>query len=220
MHDLASFHQLAATFEQLKGVAPGLSSRREQLERLARGGWEQIQTAVEQTPWPQLRLRAFRLLESFRRHADQASELVRHAERGRVPLQPCIRDIWHDHVLYLGQEVSGFVDFGALRVDHVAADISRLLGSLVRDDPDSRRLGLQAYQAVRPLTEKELWLVDVYDRSSLLLGGMNWLQWLCVEQREFGDPGRVLCRVDEILSRLETDGRPYSANSLLERGIF
>ncbi len=53
----------------------------------------------------------------------------------KVPIQPCIGDIWHDHILFLGDGVSGLVDFGGMRADTVAGDIARLLGSLVADDP-------------------------------------------------------------------------------------
>ena len=77
------------------------------------------------------------------------------ARRMQVTAQPCIRDIWHDHVLYVGAEVSGFVDFGALRMDHVAADISRLVGSLVGDDPHRRAAALAAYAATSPLTDAD-----------------------------------------------------------------
>ena len=53
------------------------------------------------------------------------------AQRFRVPVQPCLRDVWHDHILFDGDAVSGIIDPAAARTDTVAADISRLVGSLV-----------------------------------------------------------------------------------------
>ena len=120
----------------------------------------------------------------------------------RAPRQPCIRDIWHDHVLFQGDEVSGIVDFGALQSDHVACDISRLLGSLVGGDREDWTRGLAAYQVLRPLTADELMLVDAYDQSTVLLSGMNWIQWLAIEGRVFEDEERVQNRLDQIILRL------------------
>ena len=43
-------------------------------------------------------------------------------------LQVCLCDVWHDHVLFVANEVTGIIDFGSLKVDHVAVDLARLLG--------------------------------------------------------------------------------------------
>src|SRR5207247_2663406 len=66
-----------------------------------------------------------------------------------VPLQPCLCDVWHDHVLFENDSVSGLVDYGSVKTDHVAVDLARLLGSLVGDDAPLRAAGLEAYQGAR-----------------------------------------------------------------------
>src|SRR5262249_27700803 len=108
-----------------------------------------------------------------------------------VPLQPCIRDIWHDHVLFDGDQVTGFVDFGAVRIESVAGDVARLLDSLVADDPAAWRAGLAAYQSIRRLTADELTLVPVFRASGILLAGINWLEWLFVEGRQFENVAEI-----------------------------
>ena len=90
-----------------------------------------------------------------------------------------------------------------MRSECVAGDIARLLGSLVGDDPQRRRFGLEAYSQVRPLDESERRLLGAFDASEVLLSGMNWLRWICLEGRRFDPPDRVLARLDEIVSRLE-----------------
>ena len=71
----------------------------------------------------------------IRRRAARAPSRTRSPNSNRspnipFPLQPCLRDIWHDHVLFTGDKVTGLVDFGAIDIDTPATDIARLLGSL------------------------------------------------------------------------------------------
>jgi homoserine kinase type II len=122
-----------------------------------------------------------------------------------VPLQPCIRDVRHDHVLFVGDEVTGIIDFGSARYDSVAADVARLLDEFVGDEADRRRVALAAYERVRPLDAAEHRLVDVYDHSAALLGGMLWLDWIYLEGRSFeslADVAQKLGRFSERLTRL------------------
>ncbi len=74
------------------------------------------------------------IVAGFHRCARGIAEELDAAQRFRVPLQPCFRDVWHDHILFVEDAVSGVIDPAAARTDTVAADISRLVGSLVRDD--------------------------------------------------------------------------------------
>ena len=128
------------------------------------------------------------------------------ASSRQVPLQPCIRDIWHDHVLFQGEEVSGLIDFGALRIENVATDVARLLGSLVGNDKRGWQRGLDAYAEVRPLSSDELQLAEAFDLSGTLLGGINWVQWIYLEERQFEDRGAVLGRLGEHVARLAGGG--------------
>ncbi|MEO8493974.1 MAG: phosphotransferase [Planctomycetota bacterium] len=200
---LAQFHRSAASYESRLGTPPGITSRREQLAQLCAGGANKISQAVATIARPEFNQRAASILHWFNEQAAGMQPLLESASRLRVSLHRCIRDIWHDHVLFDGDEVSGFVDFGAMRTDHVACDISRLLGSLVGSERAKWEQGLASYQSLRPLSADELVLVDAYDRSTVLLSGMNWLQWIAVEGREFDDHQRVLNRLDEILHRLQ-----------------
>lgn len=66
----------------------------------------------------------------------------------RVPVFPCLCDLWHDHVLYTGNRVTGFIDYGAMKIDHPAVDLARLLGDLVGDDDRQVTLGLRDRKSV------------------------------------------------------------------------
>lgn len=140
-----------------------------------------------------------------------------------VPLHFVMRDVWSDHVVFEGPQVSGFIDFGAARLDEPATDVARLLGSLEPLNPAHWRLGWQAYQAVNP--HVDLKRVAILDRVGTLLSALQWLQWLVIEQREFrAKPAELIARWQQYLRRLDQrtfidiDGRePGDRNGSLEQ---
>jgi Ser/Thr protein kinase RdoA (MazF antagonist) len=120
----------------------------------------------------------------------------------KLTLQPCLRDIWHDHVLFSEDRTTGLIDFGALREECVVGDVARLLGSLVRGDRGEWQTGLAAYRETRTLDGDELYLLEVFHATATLLAGMNWLRWIYLEKRTFDEPDRVLGRLDENIEQL------------------
>jgi Ser/Thr protein kinase RdoA (MazF antagonist) len=119
------------------------------------------------------------------------------------PLQPCLCDIWHDHVLFEGDRVSGIIDFASMKWDHVAVDLARLLGSMVGDDSAMWEVGLRAYRAVRSLSEDEETLSRVLDRTGTILAMANWMRWLYVDGRAFDNRREVARRLRALADRVE-----------------
>lgn len=184
--------------------APGVGERLQILRSLQRGELKQIAAALKPNVWPALYDRARYAMELFQRTAPRIEGELVGAETLAVRLQPCLRDMRHDHVLFTGDEVSGIVDFGAARRECVAADLSRLLGSLLGDDdPAGWRFAVDAYHPLRPLSEAERDLIRTFDRSGVLLGPMFWLRWIYRENRRFDSPQAVSVRFEEGLRRLE-----------------
>jgi homoserine kinase type II len=190
------------------GPSPGIAQRRTRLEHLLSGDLRSIADSIPTIAWPELESRARRVIELFPRAAPDVRRRLGEAVEHRVPLQPCIRDVWRDNVLFDGDRVAALVDFGAMRVDNVSTDIARLLGSLAGDDEAWWKLGMDAYQTVRPITVEEAQLVAAFDRSGVLLSGVQWIDWVCRQRRHFPDPGAVLRRLDEILGRLARSVAP------------
>jgi homoserine kinase type II len=122
----------------------------------------------------------------------------------RCPLQPCLRDLWHDHLLFEGDRLTGLIDYGAVSGDHVGADLARMLGSLVGDDAAGWERGLRSYRRVRDLNEHDEQLAHVLDRSSTILGLANWLRWLYHEGRAYEDLAAVARRLQALLDRIES----------------
>ena len=200
--------------------SPGLAARLAQLRELLSGAAETvpgtvsvslirshltaIRESVPGTVSPTLLSAAHEILDHFARLApDLERQLAANVDRP-VSLQPALRDIHAEPVLFVGDQVTGIIDFGAMRFETVAGDVARLLGSLVTSDPAGWQAGLAAYEAVRPLSDTERELVPLFDQSGLLLGAMNWLKWLFVEGRQFSDLARVHERLLRLLVQLRS----------------
>ena len=140
------------------------------------GELEALAAHLTSQTWPELFPTARAILAMAPDFAPAVLAVLTEAARQETLLHPCIRDIWHEHVLYEGDRVSGLIDFGSLRIESVAADVARLLGSMVLDDEEGWHAGIEAYGAARPLSPGELRLVKAFDHSTVLMSGLNWIE--------------------------------------------
>jgi Ser/Thr protein kinase RdoA (MazF antagonist) len=203
---LAAFHRAAQTFPLAESPmmrSPAIAERSRRLQALQSGGLASLAAAIQPRDWPALAERARLLVDLFPSAAQRVAKLLSDGADLLVPIQPVIRDVWHEHVLFSGDTVSGLVDFGGLKAESVAADVARLTGSMVADDPAGWQTALNGYESVRMLSPCERRLVTVFDRSSVLLSGFQWLEWIYAEGRVFEDRAAVEGRLDEILARLK-----------------
>ncbi|MGC1274895.1 MAG: phosphotransferase [Planctomycetaceae bacterium] len=214
MKTLASFHRAAESFVSAVddadwfggpnfGPAPALRDREALLLRRVIGG-ERTRLAqfVPARPNGEFAELARRSLCVFERVGESVFAEVRRAGSIAVPLTPCLRDLWHDHVLFTGDEVSGLIDPAACRRDTVATDLSRLLGSLLGDDFSRWDRAIQEYSRHRPLSPGEISLVPVLDRSGLLLSAATWLRRRYLFHQPCETP-EVIARLHETVTRLE-----------------
>jgi Ser/Thr protein kinase RdoA (MazF antagonist) len=118
-----------------------------------------------------------------------------------VRAQPCLRDVWHDHLLFDGGRLTGLVDYAAAGPDSVAADLARMLGSLVADDEEGWRVGLSAYREVAALSAGEERLARRLDRSGVVVALATWLRRLEEGDAALAEPVRR--RVEGLLARAE-----------------
>lgn len=219
MHALANWHQAAAMFQPSRenslwfgstvGVSPAITERLQLLRRLLSGGKDKVKIALnlhsnssteEQN---ELLTSATIILDAFERIAPQLMLDMERASSWKVRLQPCLRDIWHDHVLFSGDDVAAIIDPSATRTESVAADLARLLGSFLGNDTSRWQDAIGFYQEVRPLDNTERQLIPVMDRSGLLLSGIRWLEKLFVEKPSQQPSMNVITRVKEIAGRFD-----------------
>jgi Ser/Thr protein kinase RdoA (MazF antagonist) len=144
-----------------------------------------------------------RTRKALARWLPETARLLHEWERFSCALQPCLRDVWHDHLLFEGETLTGLVDYAAAGMDGVATDLARMLGSLVGDDDDRWREAVDAYRSHRELLAKEERLARVLDRTGVIAGLCNWLRWLGEPGRRFEDAAVVARRLEELLRRVE-----------------
>jgi homoserine kinase type II len=197
--------RLHAVWERLgepgRGPCPALRRRLACLEewhRLLRSGWRPPLGGAD--PSRPLVERACRVLA---RRVDQVPGRLQPWAGAAWRLQPCLCDLWHDHLLFEGDRLTGLVDYGAVKTDGVAVDLARLLGSLVEDDAEGWRVGLGSYREVRGLSREEEELARALDQTGAVLGVVNWLRWLYGGERAFEDRRAAERRLGELVERIE-----------------
>lgn len=209
---LARFHVAAARVEHPASPiqSPGLLARTKQLESLLSDEFRRWRAIVQRaaghtTALGELTLPlARRWCELFPRVAARVAKEMERVGAVRVPLQPCLRDIHREHVLFERDEVTGLVDYDAMRTDSVIGDVARLLESYAGADLDRWRQGIDAYSRTRPLSSDELKLLPAFDASTVLLSSANWIDWLYVQRIDFERHERVRARLAHWLERLES----------------
>jgi Ser/Thr protein kinase RdoA (MazF antagonist) len=190
-------------FSSRSSPSPGLAQRACEIARWNDTTCALIRRKLETTSWPEFADLSCQILDGFRKAAPRTAALLNIGLKALVPLQPCLRDIWHDHVLFTGDQVTGLIDPHAARSDSVATDLARLLGSLVGDDHRLWETGLDAYQEIRDLSVAELALVELFDQTAVLLNGLTWLDWHYLQGRVFDERQKVIERMKQILNRLQ-----------------
>ncbi len=206
MAALANFHLAAATFPTAAnrppaGAPPAISRHLSRLQELANGRIEQLSQAIDKSQWPDFGRIAQTFLAALPQLLPRAIERLMPLASVSLPVQPCLRDIWHDHVLFTGDEVTGIIDYGAVDFDTPVTDIARLLGSLVGDDVLGWRKGLQAYSTIRPLAAEEVSAAQALSASGTILAGCNWIRWIYVDRRRFDDQVQIMNRFKQITMR-------------------
>ncbi len=210
MQLLARLHCVAARYEPTDAgrvwfatyasqPSPAIGERMAAIDRWPSARVNQAFTIVQGDHQQLFREVAEDVLNHFRAsHARVRSELLR-VSQSPVRLHPCLRDVWHDHVLFMGDEVTGLIDPSATRSESVASDLSRLLGSLLGGDCDERwGRALETYARIRPLSTAEHQLIRVLHVSGTLLSGMTWIDRRLTGRINHEVLPRVVSRLDAI----------------------
>ncbi len=149
-----------------------------------------------------------RLQSVFRTQAVSHWEELKSASRQCVSLQPVFKDLWREHVLFTGDEVTGMIDPAAFSCDSVLTDLTRLLGSVAGNDWSKWNEAIAIYRTVRPLDQTECRMITVFDQSNLLLSAIGCFDKYMnippdADQSSLQQKNRLSSRLEEYLNRLE-----------------
>jgi Ser/Thr protein kinase RdoA (MazF antagonist) len=197
---LGQLHVLWASLASPTGRCPGILRRWHAWRlwtKLQQSGWRPRWAALD--PYAAI---AEPLFHAVQRCRDEVPHRLRAWLNVPLRLQPCVCDPWRAHVLYTGDAVTGLVDFGSAKTDHIAVDLARLLGSLVGDEGARWQIGINSYRQVGPITDDECRLARDLDRIGTVLAATHWLRWLYLDGRRFDSPSAVLERLQYLLARL------------------
>jgi homoserine kinase type II len=194
MTAVARFHIAVADFDDppplqggVRGGLPAIPRRLARLRELKHDDINKLSRVITDTTWPDLASLARAFIAALPNAIPRAIAQLEPLANATLPLQPCLRDIWHDHILFTGNEVTGLIDFGAVGIDTPATDIARLLGSLI-PNPRSRsgegpgerqhnaerwQTGLAAYSATRPLSPHDSLAVAAINAANPILAGRS-----------------------------------------------
>ncbi len=227
MATLGRFHRSAREFvpgrletewfaSSLSMPSPAVEERLKQLadwerrwERLVQQAHRSVAQSTEpQTPSQQLESAGWsnsidQIDHLFRQGRDLVAGQLELLQQTHYRCQPCLRDVWHDHLLWTGPRVTGLIDPGSTRIDNVAIDLARLLGSLVEDDTEGWDRGLAAYKREAGLSLEETGLVTVLDQSGVLLSGAVWVGRLADGQIDSSRTERVAQRLEMVIRRMQ-----------------
>ncbi len=209
---LALVHRRLSRYAQ-RGTSAGLRLRIRELEILAAGGLDIMAAALERSQAEARAGPGQRWVSLARATIPRLLPSLSDAARLEVALQPCLRDARPEHFLFEADQLSGLIDFGAMGIESVAADLARLIGEWFPDDHALRAVALDAYQQARPLDPSEAALITALEAAGDVLIAGHWLSWHYLDHRHFDDPcavergvARGLHRLERLAERLRPSG--------------
>lgn len=197
---VARFASSVEVLGRSRGVPKTIVDRRQRFEGLSRtlkspiaiGGLGQTNTYNEKQK--HALCRAIQVLDwTWPRAAPELGLALISWTQEKLDLQYVVRDVHFGNTLFLRGKLIAFVDFDAVRMDTPASDLSRLVGSVLLErsgevDADAVWVvALAAYRRVRPLSLSEESLAKWLAEINPLINLANWVVWLAIEGRDFGE---------------------------------
>lgn len=212
MNCLSQWHTAAARFQpqaseqkwfaSRTGTSPAVKERLARIDDWCSGKLDRLRSTLHRDHTSRFADLGQEIASLFAAASPMIAAELRSLSQTAFDLQPCLRDVWHDHLLFTVDEVTGLIDPAACRTENIATDLARLLGSLVGDNRDEWSFAIESYSRHRTLSPAEHQLIRVLDRSSVLLSGMTWLDRIFLQRMRLTQASAVEARMKQILERL------------------
>ncbi|MCP4885706.1 MAG: phosphotransferase [Planctomycetaceae bacterium] len=204
---ISRFHHAVANLGAQAHVAPAVVARLKRLEELQQviprlapevvpdGGpiprsLLQAGCQLVNREWPQV---GKRLTETLGRHAQQSTWT-----------QYVLRDVHREHLYFQKNQVSGLIDFDAIRIDTPLTDLARWGTEFVIESQSPNAVWESVMAGWREGWSSEGRVVirddfrlmqDLY-RASIWISLANWLDWILIQHRRFSaEPEKIAARV-------------------------
>lgn len=228
---LAKLHLAMEQWAQNDGcyeVKPsaGVSLRHERLVKMRSGGIFDLAaalgSALKRGLRPDISGSCEQILAAYWDLQERIFARLEVAQQLAVPIFPVVRDVRAEHFLFsnseAGEQLTGIVDFGAMRLDSVTLDLSRLMTTLLPAKEELRLAGLKAYREVRELKSAEADLLPALVEGAALHNGLQWLIWLLQERMAFGDWDAVSRRLQQVVESLQAQRHTLPGEPKLSPG--
>lgn len=209
---LAHVHVAAAQFawetsapSQAVAPSPAMKQRRRLASRLIGGELGRLQRSVAERAENESCDILGQGLDLVARLLPAIDQSLANWQDRPLPLQWRLTDVRPAHVLFVDDQVTGIVDFGAAAFDAPAGDLARLLGGMPQSGSDYWRAGTAAYQRRRQMTPDEVAAMRLFDASGVCLAMANWARWLTQRKKDHTQDhaSAIRLRLKELADRLE-----------------
>lgn len=163
-----------------------------------------VSRPIADSAWQTITQRSRILLD---RELPRALVALQAWEHRPVLVQPCLCDPWHDHLLFQGDDLTGVIDYGSVKIDHPAVDLARVLGDLVPGNPIAQQMALDEYRKVNGGVSVDP-LVGILTWTGGLGGIVNWFRRYHRGEIPGAMMPRVRLRIERLLDRTEREIGP------------
>lgn len=207
---LAQFHrstsrlQFDKTSKQLDSLttsqnclSKSITDRFHFFKELNSGKLEQIKSALTQCTDSRLHQIGSSLCKGFMIANTRLTQAIQLLDQYTLPMIPVIRDCRTDHFLFSqAGELLACIDFGAMRLDTVAADLGRLFADTIVADQGRCERYFERYQGTCTLSIEEQHATIAMAQTTAMLSGLTWLDWILLEKRQFPSYEPILARLE------------------------
>jgi homoserine kinase type II len=165
--------------------------------------WISSPSPVDPSLLPELKSLVRRAIGIIGQTAPLTIEELSSWEDFPLAVQPCVRDLRGEHVLFAGNRVTGIVDYGAMAEDNPAVDLARLLGDYCLGDPQLFAAGLASYRAAGAELDTPDCLVGQLARSGALGSAIIWLRRLCSPDSTYPVTDAATTRFAHLVRQIE-----------------